>query len=91
MYTKSTTVMNATGLHARPASDFIALATKYQSYIVIRRKGADEDEDANAKSIVNLLALGLAQGEEIEIEANGEDEKEAVDSLIELINSKFGE
>lgn len=91
MYTRTTTVMNATGLHARPASDFIAMASKYQSFIIIRRKDGDEDEDANAKSIVNLLALGLGQGEEVELEANGEDEKEAVDSLIALIDSKFGE
>lgn len=91
MYTRTTTIMNATGLHARPASDFVALASKFKSYILIRRKGADEDEDGNAKSIVNLLALGLAQGEEVELEANGEDEKSAVDSLIDLIDSKFGE
>lgn len=91
MYTKTTTVQNATGLHARPASDFIALASQFQSYIVIRRKGGEEDEDANAKSIVNLLALGLSQGEEVEIEANGEDEHKAVDSLVALIDSKFGE
>ncbi|MCI1956014.1 MAG: HPr family phosphocarrier protein [Oscillospiraceae bacterium] len=91
MYKKTVTIQNATGLHARPASDFIALAAKFKSYIVIRRKGGDEDDDANAKSIVNVLSLGLAQGEEVEIEATGDDEKKAVDSLVDLINSKFGE
>jgi phosphocarrier protein len=91
MYTKTTTIQNTTGLHARPASDFIALATKFESYIVIRRKDGDEDEEGNAKSIVNVLALGLSQGEEVEIEANGSDEQKAVDSLIALIDSKFGE
>ncbi len=89
MYTRNTTVANRTGLHARPASDFIACASKFKSKITIKRAG-DED-DANAKSIVMLLSLGLGQGTEVTLTAKGEDEKEAVDALIELIDSKFGE
>ena len=88
MYSKRTTIKNQTGLHARPASEFIAMASKFSSRITIKK--LSEDEDANAKSIVMLLALGLAMGEEVEIVAN-DDEVEAVDSLIALIDSKFGE
>ena len=51
----------------------------------------DEDDTVNAKSIINLLSLGLSQGEEVELVAEGSDEKEAVDSLVALIDSKFGE
>ena len=89
MYKKRTTIKNKTGLHARPASEFIAMASKFSSRITIKK--LSEDEDANAKSIVMLLALGLAMGEEVEIVAKGDDEVEAVDSLIALIDSKFGE
>ena len=89
MYSKRTVIKNKTGLHARPASEFIAMASKFQSRITIKK--LSEDEDANAKSIVMLLSLGLAQGEEVVIVAKGEDEVEAVDKLIALIDSKFGE
>lgn len=89
MYSKRTVIKNKTGLHARPASEFIAMASKFQSRLTIKK--LSEDEDANAKSIVMLLSLGLAQGEEVEIVAKGEDEVEAVDKLIALIDSKFGE
>ena len=89
MYSKRTVIKNKTGLHARPASEFIAMASKFSSRITIKK--LSEDEDANAKSIVMLLALGLPMGEEVEIVAKGEDEVEAVDKLIALIDSKFGE
>lgn len=89
MYARSTIVANRTGLHARPASDFIACASKFKSKITIKR--VDEDDEANAKSIVMLLSLGLGQGTEVLLTAKGEDEVEAVDTLIELIDSKFGE
>lgn len=92
MYSKKTVIANATGLHARPASDFIAAAGEFESKIKIRRVGGDPEEDVgNAKSIINVLALGLAQGEEVELSAEGPDEKQAVDRLVALIDSKFGE
>ena len=72
MFQKETSVKNPTGLHARPASEFIAMASKFSSRITIKK--LSEDEDANAKSIVMLLALGLAMGEEVEIVAKGDDE-----------------
>lgn len=89
MYSRKVTIQNRTGLHARPASDFIACASKFKSKITIKRVG--EEDDANAKSIVMLLSLGLGQGTEVEITAKGEDEVEAVDSLVALIETKFGE
>ena len=71
MYSRKVTIQNRTGLHARPASDFIACASKFKSKITIKRVG--EEDDANAKSIVMLLSLGLGQGTEVEITAKGED------------------
>ncbi len=92
MYSKRTVIANATGLHARPASDFIAEAGKFTAKIKIARADSpDEDDTVNAKSIINVLSLGLCQGEEVELSADGPDEKEAVETLIALIDSKFGE
>lgn len=89
MYTKVTTIKNPTGLHARPAAEFVAAAGKFKSRLSIRR--TNEEDFSNAKSIIRLLAAGLAFGEEIELAATGEDEQEAVDTLVALIDSAFGE
>lgn len=89
MYSRRVTILNKTGLHARPASEFIGLAGKFKSKITIKR--LDDEEEANAKSIVMLLSLGLGQGTEVEITAKGEDETEAVDALVALIETRFGE
>lgn len=90
MYQKNITVINPTGLHARPASDFVALAKSFTSKIKIRDLNSDEPA-VNAKSIVMLLSLGLAQGAQAEISADGEDEQHAVDELVKLVASGFGE
>ena len=89
MYTKTTTIVNKTGLHARPASDFIGCASKFKSKITIKKVG--QDSGFNAKSIILLLSQALSQGTEIELAADGPDETEAVDALVALIESGFGE
>lgn len=83
MYTKETTILNTTGLHARPGADFVEKAKKFESKISIRSLA--RDKTANAKSIVHLLALGLKKDAQVEISAEGTDEQEAVDALVELI------
>jgi phosphocarrier protein len=65
------------GLHARPASIVVAAASKYDSEITITSKG----NQGNLKSIMNVMALGVKQGEEIHIEAIGSDEKEAIKAI----------
>ena len=89
MYSRNVLVQNRTGLHARPATEFIALANEYQSKITIRL--ASEEDAVNAKSIMRLLSIGIGQGDEIVISATGEDENAAVDALVALIETKFGE
>ena len=89
MYKKSTLIKNSSGLHARPASEFIACAKGFTSKISIGRK--DSEKKVNAKSIILLLSLGLSKGEVVEISATGEDEAQSVDTLIDLINEGFGE
>ncbi|MDR1374521.1 MAG: HPr family phosphocarrier protein [Treponema sp.] len=88
MYKRTTTVMNKTGLHARPGSDFVHAAGKYTSKITIRR--LDEDDDpVNAKSIAFVLSLGIGKGIGVELAAEGADEKQAVDDLIAMIDGGF--
>lgn len=89
MYKRTTTILNKSGLHARPASEFVKEAGKFSSKITIKR--LDEDEAVNAKSIVFLLSLGIGQGVEVEISANGDDEQQAVDSLVGMLELGFGE
>lgn len=90
MYKQKTKIINPTGLHARPASDFVAMAKNFTSKIKIDDL-TNDDLPANAKSIIMLLSLGLVQGTDVEISAEGEDEEAAVRSLVELIESGFGE
>ncbi len=90
MVSESTIIRNKSGLHARPASDFVQAANKFTSSIKVQREEKKED-CANAKSILEILMLGLFQGEKIVISAEGNDEKAAVSALIALVDSGFGE
>ena len=90
MVSKQTSITNATGLHARPASLFVTEAKKYQSNVTI--KNVDKDTaPVNAKSIMMILAAGLGTGTKIEIACDGPDEQEALDALVALVDSGFGE
>lgn len=89
MYQKETTVTNETGLHARPASQFVQLAKKFESDITITN--LKTSKSADAKSIIKVLILSLIKGTPLRIEAEGKDETKAVDSLIHLIDSDFGD
>ena len=87
MVNKVVTITNATGLHARPASMFGQTAGKYRSKIEVV-KG---DARLNAKSIMGIMSGGIAQGTTVTIEADGEDEQEALEALVALVQSNFGE
>ncbi len=80
-------VTNQLGLHARPAALLVQRASKYKSDIFLRK----EDVEVNGKSIMSVMMLAVESGTELQIRAVGEDEREAVDDLIDLIKSKFGE
>jgi phosphocarrier protein len=88
MYSKTTKIINPTGLHARPASDFIAAAGEFSSDIWIQRPNGDK---LNAKSIVMLLFGGFKQGDTVILSAEGEDEGKAVDVLTALIDAGLNE
>lgn len=86
-------VNNAVGLHARPASLFVQAAAKYKSEISVSCQDQETKEvrNVNAKSILGILTLGVYQGMEITIKADGEDECDAVDALLALVEDDFGE
>jgi phosphocarrier protein len=86
-------VDNNVGLHARPASLFVQEAAKYTSDINVYCQDPEtkEDRNANAKSILGVLTLGVFQGTEITITATGEDEEKAVAALVALVKDNFGE
>ena len=88
MVKRQVEIKNKTGLHARPASDFVLLAKKYESKITICKEGG---EQVNAKSMVRLLAECIGQGTKVEIAAEGNDEQAAVDALVALVENGFGE
>ncbi len=87
MVEKETTIKNRAGIHARPATLIVKEAAKYKSNIYIE-KGT---EKINAKSILCILTLGGSYNTKIKVIADGVDENDAVDALINLIDSKFEE
>jgi phosphocarrier protein len=80
-------VANRLGLHARAAARFVHAANGYRSRITVHR-GV---ERANGKSILGLLTLAAAQGTLLRLEAEGDDESDALHELAELIRGGFGE
>jgi phosphocarrier protein len=87
MVEQTTTIKNKTGIHARPASVFVQTASKFKSKVQIAAKGKKVD----AKSILMIMSMGLSNGTEITISADGADEADAVKTLVDLVDSKFGE
>ena len=85
MYMKEAVVNNQVGLHARPATFFIQKANEFKSSIWVEK----DERRVNAKSLLGVLSLGIVKGTSINLIADGPDEKEAVEALIELISSNF--
>ena len=87
MYMKEAVVNNQVGLHARPATFFIQKANEFKSSIWVEK----EERRVNAKSPLGVLSPGVVKGTSINLIADGPDEKEAVEALVELIASNFSE
>jgi phosphocarrier protein len=80
-------VVNQLGMHARAAAKFVHLAGQFQARVKVGRHGREMD----GKSIMGLLLLAAARGTIITISADGADEQRAVDALVALVQSGFGE
>ncbi|WP_288738218.1 HPr family phosphocarrier protein [uncultured Enorma sp.] len=89
MYAKTTTVENASGLHARPAAVFTKKASEFASKITVKR--LDTEATCDAKSVLMLMGMGIGSGTQVEISPEGDDEQAAVDALVELVESGCGE
>ena len=83
MIVKELVVENSTGLHARPASDFVKLAGTFDCEVSIEK----ESKKVNAKSILGLLSLGVTKGTKINIITDGSDEKIAMEKIVEFITN----
>ena len=75
-------------MHARPAMKLFELVQSFESEVMLRN---DTGIEAEASSVIALLLLDSPKGQEIEIEATGPDEAEALEAVINLINSGFDE
>ncbi|NIK12116.1 HPr family phosphocarrier protein [Alkalibacillus sp. S2W] len=80
-------VQNETGLHARPAQQFVQEASKFSSDIKIVT--GEEQKETEAKSILGVMTLGIEKGTTIGLKAEGEDEEEAIDTLVNLVKNNF--
>lgn len=87
MISRDVTITNTIGLHARPATFFIQKANAYKCSVWVEK----EDRKVNAKSLLGVLSLGIAQGMTIKLIADGSDENEALDGLQALIDTGFQE
>jgi phosphocarrier protein HPr len=80
-------VINTLGLHLRASSKLSQLATKYPCEVWLSRN----NKRVNAKSVLGVTMLAAGKGTEVEIETSGEQEQEALEALMALFASKFGE
>lgn len=82
-------VINQLGLHARAAAQLVRLAGNFQSNIELKR--IDNNVIADAKSILSVLTLAAAKGTELELQIEGNDEKQALEKLEQIFLNGFGE
>ncbi|RKX93362.1 MAG: phosphocarrier protein HPr [Spirochaetes bacterium] len=87
MVTETVEIKNRAGLHARPAALIVKKANEFDSEIYIEL----DDMKVNGKSIMGIITLGANYKSELKISAEGKDEKEAVDAIVKLFESRFEE
>jgi phosphocarrier protein len=85
---KVAVIRNKYGLHARPATQFVELASRFNCDVTLLKDG----EEVNGKSIMGLMMLGAEMGTQLIVRCAGaEDARQCLESLVALIDSKFGE
>lgn len=84
---RSVEVINSQGFHARPAAEFVKLASRFSSLIHVEKDGLE----VNAKSIMGVLMLAAEQGSTLTVRASGEDALAALDALADLVGRGFEE
>jgi phosphocarrier protein len=87
MQKTTVTISNRLGLHARASAKLTKLASSFVSDVHMSRNG----RRINAKSIMGVMMLAAGLGSEVEIEADGPDEFQALQAIVKLIGERFGE
>ena len=87
MISETVVIQNKVGLHSRPATAFIQKANEYKCSVWIEKN----ERRVNAKSLLGVLSLGVLQGTEISIIADGPDERDAFDAMVSLVHSDFSD
>jgi phosphocarrier protein HPr len=82
------TIKNSLGLHLRPASQLVKLASQFDACEIVLSK---DGQTINAKSIMGVIMLAAEQGSELTVEAHGERSEDAVTAIIAMIDNGFGE
>lgn len=83
MAERTVVVTNETGLHARPAASLVQFVKNYPGEVTIIK----DEKEANAKSIFNVMSLGIAKGTEIKLIIEGDDEEKFADELVEFVEN----
>jgi phosphocarrier protein len=79
-------IRNQLGLHARACALFVKTASRYKSEVFVSR----DDLEVNGKSIMGVMMLAAEEGASITVRASGDDEKEAIEAIRDLVDGKFG-
>ncbi len=87
MKEQEVTIVNKSGLHARPAAQFVKLASTFQADVKVIYRG----KTVNAKSMIEMMLAAAAQGENIRIQTHGPDEDAALQAMAELIEEGLNE
>ena len=87
MCVKDVVIQNQVGLHARPATFFIQKANEFKSSIWVEK----DERKVNAKSLLGVLSLGIIGGAAIKIICDGNDEADAMDALVTLVETGFAD
>jgi PTS hybrid protein len=82
-YSRSVTIVNTDGLHARPAAEFVKLANSLGVLVTVN--GTD------ARSLLGIMSMGLVKGRSVELSTPSPEGRAAVDALAKLVESGFGE
>jgi len=80
-------IVNPLGMHARPAAEFVKLASRFKSAVEVRK----DDLAVNGKSIMGVMMLAAECGSSLTIKTDGEDAESAMDALLALVADGFHE
>jgi phosphocarrier protein HPr len=84
---RTVTIRNRLGLHARPAGEFVKIASKFESTITVTK----DELEVNGKSIMGVMTLAAECGSKVTVHAEGMDAEAAVEAVAEVLDREFGD